>query len=165
MSRKQPRLSDEAAVKALSLVAQSWISKRGLESFGAYHEARSRCNNQFTSLPKWLTESPKATKESGKFARRMLGILADSQDEEVSQWTKDAIGKVSSAKGYAIDPLTLAIGGLILIGAILAARVRKIGSVTFYKGVPKELADVLKAGASLSGASAPSLPSLKGKRK
>jgi hypothetical protein len=58
---------------------------------------------------------------------------------------------VGAAKVQALDPITLSIGGIILIGAILAARVKKIGNVEFYQGLPKETADVIKAAASVPG--------------
>ena len=43
----------------------------------------------------------------------------------------------------------MAIGGTILIAAILAARVKSIGPAEFYEGIPPELTDVLKAASSI----------------
>ena len=47
--------------------------------------------------------------------------------------------------------MSLGIIGGIVIGSILAARVKKIGPVEFYKGVPKELGDVLSAAGKFAG--------------
>lgn len=46
-----------------------------------------------------------------------------------------------------LDPATLAVGGLVLIGIILAVRVKKVGAggAEFYKGLPEETARLLKA--------------------
>ncbi len=145
------QLGNEAAVEALSLVAQAWMVHRGLEVYKTYHGVRSKAAESYEGLPSWARDAPVATDESADFARRMLTVLSDSSDDEVQLWTQEALEKVQKAQVHAIDPLTLSIGGVILIGAILAARVKKIGSVEFYKGIPENLAKVIKAGASLLG--------------
>jgi hypothetical protein len=140
-------LTDAAAVEALSLVAQKWMSSRGLQVYKVYHTVRSKSHASYEHLPAWAKDNPAATNESGTFARQMLLALNDSDDAEVREWTRTALQKVDVAR-VEIDPITLAIGGVILIGAILAARVKKMGAAEFYEGVPQELADVIKAGSS-----------------
>ena len=78
-------------------------------------------------------------------------VLGDAEDDEVLIWTREAIEKVRKIQAHVLDPFTLSIGGAILIGAILAARVRRIGPVEFYEGVPENLAKVIKAGANVPG--------------
>lgn len=146
-------LSNEAAVKALSIVAKRWIRQRGLEAFIVVNGARCAKPRSFSTAPSWASGEPVASAESGEFSRKMLVHLKAGSDDEVSVWTDDALREVSHSQAYVVDPVTLAIGGIILIGAILAARVKKIGSIEFYKGIPKELSDVMKAG---SGVVAPS---------
>ncbi len=147
------KLSDQAAVMALSMVAEEWLRQRGLEAHVVIDGARKRTPESYDAVPSWAGDIPTVTAESGDFARRMLAALRSGADEEVSVWTERAIDEVSQAKGHVVEPLSLAIGGVILIGAILAARVKKMGSVEFYEGVPKELADVMKA----AGAGAPTI--------
>src|SRR3954463_6869589 len=48
-----------------------------------------------------------------------------------------------------LDPVSLGILGGILIGAILAARVTRIGSVEFAEGIPDKLPDVVQAALEL----------------
>ena len=143
-------LSNEVAVKALSIVAKCWIRNRGLEAFIIVGGARRSMLESFSAMPSWAHEQPVANNESGELARKMLTCLKNGNDDEVIVWTDDALHEVSSAKGHVLDPVTLAIGGIILIGSILAARVKRIGPVEFYEGVPKELAEVLKAGSRIS---------------
>ena len=142
------QLGDEDAVKALSLVAEAWMANRGREVYLTFHGTIQKAEDSYSSLPDWARKSAKATNESGDFARRMLSSLIDAKDDEVRVWTSDALKTVYDPKAH-FDPITLSIGGLILIGAILAARVRKIGPVEFYEGVPENLAKVIKAGASI----------------
>ncbi len=144
------QLSDEDSVKAISLIAESWMANRGREVYVAFHGTMARAGDAYKNLPVWARDAPVVTKESGAFARRMLGALNDAQDEEVRVWTDEALRKVHEPTAH-IDPVTLSIGGAILIGAILAARVKKIGSVEFYEGVPENLAKVIKAAASIPG--------------
>jgi hypothetical protein len=46
--------------------------------------------------------------------------------------------------------LRILLGGGMVIGAILAARVKQVGPVKFYEGIPVKLPDVLRAGAKLA---------------
>lgn len=143
-------LSDLAAVEALCQVAREWLLNRGLDAYQIYHETRETAASRYDQLPIWIKGQPRnELEESGPFARRILATLLVSTDGEVQEWTETAIRKVDESKAHVLDPLTLGIGGLILIGAILAARVKKIGAVEFYEGIPENLAAVLKAGASV----------------
>jgi hypothetical protein len=144
------QLSDNDAVKAISLVGESWMANRGREVYLAFHGTVARAGDAYNGLPGWARDAPVVTKESGEFARRMLAVLNDAQDEEVRVWTEEALRKVHEPKAH-IEPFTLTIGGIILIGAILAARVKKIGSIEFYEGVPENLAKVIKAAAGIAG--------------
>ncbi len=74
-------------------------------------------------------------------------MIANGEDAFAARWVDVELKNLQDAKAEVLDPFTLAILGATLIGCILAARVSKIGSVEFYQGVPKELADVLKAAA------------------
>lgn len=151
MKVKIDDISDAAAVEALCKVAQEWLRKRGLEVYQVYSEIREIAANEFQQLPDWVKRKPeKVTDESGTFSRAMLLALSDGTDDEIQEWTSTAIEEVDAAKAHVLDPITLGISGLILIGAILAARVKKIGSVEFYEGIPENLANVLKAGASFT---------------
>ena len=61
--------------------------------------------------------------------------------------------RVTSPGAQVIDPLTLAIGGTILIGLVLAARVRHIGpgGAKFDPGLPEGLGKLLKAAGGFFG--------------
>ena len=142
------QLSNAAAVEALSIVARSWIQHKGLEVYKVYYGVRSIIVEQFQGLPTWASDIPEVTDASGEFARKMLMVLNDAEDDEVQAWTRQSFERLDTATAH-VDPVTLGIGGIILIGAILAARVRKIGPVEFYKDIPDDLANVLKAGTTI----------------
>jgi len=144
------QLSDKDAVKGLSLVAEAWMANRGREVYVTFYGTIEKAGDSYSGLPDWSRNAQLSLEESGEFARRMLASLADATDDEVRVWTAEALSSVSDPHVH-IDPITLSIGGIILIGAILAARVRKIGPVEFYKGIPEGLAKVIKAGASITG--------------
>jgi hypothetical protein len=143
------KLSDAAAVKALVGVVREWSNKRGLEALVVVYQVQQRASAALDKSPKWASTQPEASPESGKFARKMLHALATGNDDEVAVWTRHAVKSQSVAAAH-VDPITLSILGGIVIGAILAARVKKIGTVEFYEGVPKELADVIKVGSSIA---------------
>jgi hypothetical protein len=143
------KLSDAGAVKALSLVVADWSKRRGLEALMVVSQTQQNAIASLQKSPPWAGGKPDATPDAGRFARKMLVALADGSDDEVAAWTNTAVKAQFDAVAY-VDPLTLSIIGAMVIGGILAARVKKIGAVEFYEGVPKELADVLKVGAQVA---------------
>jgi hypothetical protein len=143
------KLSNEAAVKALSIVARQWLSNRGLEAYTVIEGARRGDPASYQAIPDWASSQPSSNSDSANFSRHMLIVLSESEDDEVRNWTSKALEEITGAEGQILDPLTLSIAGAILIGAILAARVKKIGSSEFYEGIPTELANVIKAGTAI----------------
>jgi len=142
-------LSDETAVKALALVGVRWLEERGVEAYVCLSQAFPADDASRASLPVWAAEVPEVTSESAAFCRQMLSALSSGSDPEVSLWAQEAVSEASSPGGHVLDPLSLAIGGVILIASILASRVKKVGSIEFYEGVPEELGNVIKAGAAV----------------
>jgi hypothetical protein len=144
------KLNDAGAVKALAEVTRKWGQHRGVEALVVLTQARQRQKAAFEASPAWAIDTPEATAEAGSFARKMLVSLATGNDDEVISWTETAIKAQAEATAHVLDPITLSILGGIIIGGILAARVKKIGPVEFYEGIPKELGDVMKAGAAIA---------------
>jgi hypothetical protein len=144
------RLNDILAIRALSEVTQDWFSNRGLQANVVLRESEDYARRQGIVIPEWSIAPGAVTTESGKACRIALKALFHDDDQEIRGWTQKAVEKASQVQVQALDPVSLAVGGLILGGLILASRVKKIGSdgIEFYEGIPKELADVLKAGST-----------------
>jgi hypothetical protein len=154
------RLDDTLAVKAVADVTEKWFDERGLQAHTVITKTQSYARRQDFSLPVWATEEVTdqqslVTPESGEACRTALKFLLNSDDPEVRSWTRTAVYEANQTHVQFIDPLTLAVGGLVLGGLILAARVRRIGpdGVEFFEGIPEELANVLRAGANFLGPS------------
>lgn len=154
------RLNDTLAVRAVANVAEKWFDRRGLQAHTVVTRTQRYARNQDSSLPVWATEEATdeqtlVTPESGEACRTALRFLLNSDDPEVRSWTRTAIDEANQTQVHFVDPITLAVGGLVLGGLILAARVKKIGpdGVEFYEGIPEELANVLRAGANFLGTS------------
>jgi hypothetical protein len=153
------RLNDTLAVQALADVTKKWLDERGLQAYAVMIRTQGYARRQNLSLPAWATtEVPTdqeilVTPESGEASRAALRYLLDGDDPEVRDWTRAAVDKANQTQAHVIDPLSLAVGGLILGGLILASRVKKIGpdGVEFYEGIPEQLAQVLRAGANYFG--------------
>ncbi len=143
-------LSDDLAVRALSEVTQRWFAERGLQAHAVLRETEGYAYRQELSVPDWAIDQSVVTAESGEASRAALETLLHAEDPEIRNWTRTAVERVYQTRAQVVDPLTLAVGGLVLGGLILAARVKKIGSggVEFYEGVPEGLANVLEAGAN-----------------
>lgn len=148
------RLSDGMAIQALCDVVRRWSTHRGFEALLIATRTRELAAVPISQAPSWAVATPETSPAAGAFARKMLEVLTTGEDDEVAIWAQTAVrtalDKQAATVAHVLDPISISIAGGILIGAILAARVKRIGPVEFYEGVPKELADVVKIGASVS---------------
>lgn len=139
-------LSNEAAVTALSEVAQSWLSARPGEAGDVLLSlAVGEKGQESGTVPGWAVDSRQIDADAAQLARHALTTIAEGSDDEAVLWVDTALHDVSQPTPQIFDPVSLGIFGGILIGTILASRVKKIGPVEFYEGVPKELAEVVRA--------------------
>lgn len=144
-------LSHAQAIKAVQLVAARWSDKDGLTAQVSVQAAHKRAASRKTDIAAFAVGSPKATAANGKIARNVLKAIAASGDRRAREWVRGAVADAKANTGQALDPVSLALGGALLIALILAARLKrvKVGDteIDFYEGVPKEVVDVVKAGA------------------
>lgn len=139
-------LSDSALIAALAKVAQEWVSNRSAEVTDVLMSTAFAEGASFASLPAWLRDPSTAPEAAGAIAKESLEAILNGVDDEAATWAATAVREAAEeATAHLIDPISLGIIGVTLIGVILAARVKKIGKVKFYKGVPKELGSVLGA--------------------
>jgi hypothetical protein len=150
MKQEVSVLSDAAATQAISEIAQRWFEARGLQANVVLRQTEQFAKRTSLSIPQWLEMPGEVNAESGKTCRLALTVLLEDDDLEIRGWANEALAKALITRAQVLDPFTLAVGGLVLAGLILAGRVKKVNrdGVEFYEGVPKELADVLKAGAN-----------------
>ena len=152
MTREIQGLSNSAAVKAASIVAKSWLEERGFQAHVCLEEARRKVGQPYDEALNWGLDEGTPNDDSGALARYSLSVLSDSEDEEVKDWVAAALKRVREFRAYALDPASMLIGGGILICTILAARVKRIGTVEFYEGIPKPTPDLLKLVAKAASA-------------
>ncbi len=151
------RLSDEQCVALLRVIARRWFEHSGVEALVSYQTTRAYIDEHALVLPSWLDEpAQNAPGELAKTSRVALETIAEGDDEEAKAWVEAELEDLEIANAHMFDPLTLSILGATLIGCILAARVKKIGSVDFYQGIPPELAKVIKAASGAIGKQADS---------
>lgn len=135
-------LSDDQANAALADLVKRWSEARGLELVAVWQalEKGAHAHGGTEVLAAAIKDDP-------DLARRILDAVAGSETE-AAEWAEAAIAGARQAKGHIFDPLSLGIIGTTLVSLVLAGRVKKIGSVEFYKGVPKEITQIVKAAAS-----------------
>ena len=81
------------------------------------------------------------TAESGEACRAALKVLMNDEDPEIQSWKRSAVKGLVQTQVQMLDPVTMAVGGLVLGGLILAAKVKKVGprGVEFTKVSPRSL--------------------------
>lgn len=144
-------LSNEGAVEALSEVAANWLQARTSEATSVLFRSAVDSGTLFSSLPGWVLDARESMDDAGPLARSALLVILDGDDDEVAAWARAAVRHTSEGAAQLLDPISLGILGGILIGAILAARVKRVGKVEFYEGVPKELGDIISGGRKTLG--------------
>ena len=143
-------ISDEIAVEILRKIAQKWIEQRGIEAFAVYNDVRDKFSSTYDKLPQWLYEKPEsASTELVSISRLALDTILNGKDVEAIKWVETEIDSLKEAKAQ-LEPTTFIITGATIIGIILAARVKKIGEVEFYKGVPSEVVEIVKHSTSIT---------------
>ncbi len=136
-------LTKELRVQALRSVALEWINRRGLEAFCVIEEARRRTGVAYDNSPDWLRlPSQKATDELDQASKVALEAILRGDDAEAKGWVKKAILEEGGGQAQSAE-LTLSIICLTLVGLVLAARVKKVGSIEFGP-FPKELVEFLR---------------------
>lgn len=143
-------LSNERAFDALTLVVTEWFNKKGMEAYLVIDTSRNISGIDLHDLPQWLLENENITDELGETCKFALSTIYNGDDPIAHVWAEKAIQDVKESKGQCLDPVSLGIVGATIIGIILAARVKKIGAVEFYEGVPDEVVEIVKAATSVS---------------
>jgi hypothetical protein len=145
MNEKVEQLSGTMAVEILRTVARKWLENRGVEAFVVIDNIRRKYGSEYDSLPAWLSVRPNdASTELVVLSKLALSAILDGDDSASKEWVEEELKDLKQAHAHAVDPITLVILGATIIGIILASRVKKIGDIEFYEGVPKETVDIVK---------------------
>jgi hypothetical protein len=137
-------ISDEMAVSILRRISKKWIEERGGEAFIVYNNVRETFSSQYIDMPSWLYEKPEsASANLANISRLALNTILNGQDVEARNWVTTEMDDLE--KAYAqFEPITTLLIGATIIGIILAARVKRIGDIEFYQGVPPEAVEIIK---------------------
>lgn len=139
------KLDGTNAVKILRNVARKWIEARGVEAFVVIDGIRRKHADEYDNLPSWLLSPVEAASdELVAVSKLALSAILDGDDSQAKGWVEDELEDLQQARAQVLDPITLSIVGATIIGIILASRVKKIGNIEFYEGVPKETVDIIK---------------------
>ncbi|MEE9586680.1 MAG: hypothetical protein V3V97_01470 [Hyphomicrobiaceae bacterium] len=143
-------LSDTQAVDALNYLAEQWLDHRGRQAYAVMQHTYASAQRQAMPLPTWASAGPSADPVVADAARRALDQVRNGDDAEASEWAEAAIIRVTGAGARMIDPISMTIGGLTLIGFVLAARIARVDrqgeKIEFYEGMP-DLAGLLREAA------------------
>jgi len=145
MDERIQKLDGAAAVQILRKVARKWIEHNGVEAFVVIDQIRRTFPQSYDNPPQWLLDLPEnASDELIAVSKLALSSILDGDQAEARGWVEDELAEMKQARGQVLDPLSLVIIGSTIIGIVLASRVKKIGNVEFYEGVPKETVEIVK---------------------
>jgi len=142
-SRLVVRINDVPDSRVAELFKQfssKWVDQNGLTAVGVMETfyAEGGMNSAYISQ---LQNQP--TTEDIAFIRRCMIAYVDSGDPFIAKCIEDALEREEVAVAQS-GLATMALAGLIAIGLVLAARVKRIGDAEFYQGVPPEVVKILE---------------------
>lgn len=150
MEKRIKQLNGPDAVQVLRNVARKWIERPDIEAFLVIDDIRRKYAAQYDNPPSWLLTTPEhAAPELVAASKLALSAILEGESSEAKNWVEDELDNLDQARAQMLDPISIAIIGSTIIGIILASRVKKIGNVEFYEGVPKETLDIVKQATSV----------------
>ena len=147
-------LKDQQAIDAANFAVREWIKSTGLEAMALW-QAIDKVTKTQGPLEASVAD-PKLSDQAlvAKLSREMLEVFLDSPpgtDPNYRKWAQQGIRQVTEAHGQIVEPVSAAIAGTILIGLVLAARIKKVkkSGVEFYPGLPN-LSKIVAAATSMA---------------
>lgn len=140
-------LSNKQLIQATQLVVRAWAEDSGVEVLVVW-QALEKEAGKARPLEAWLLKPAENEVKAAEVCKKILLALIDCGDPKVRKWCRDAIAAAAQAKAQVFDPLTIAVIGTVVIGLVLAVRVKRVSKegVDFYEGLPKDTDKVIKAG-------------------
>lgn len=149
MDERIAGLQGAVAVELLRDMARQWIKERGLEAFLVIDGVR-REDDEYDRVSKSLAvPAGEAPEDLVKASREALDAILSGEDSEAAVWVEEVLEQAAQAKAHVVEPITAAIFGATIIGIILASRVKRIGNVTFFKGLPKGVGSIVEKAARI----------------
>jgi hypothetical protein len=139
-------LSDREAITAVHSLVADWTQARGVEVLVAWQAISQAAGGEQLPAPLLSTRDDDA--EAAAICRNILEVVIDGNSPDARRWAIGSIAAARQPKAQIFDPISLAIMGATAIGLVLAARVRRIGPVDFYEGLPEGTDKLVRAGVS-----------------
>jgi hypothetical protein len=127
-------LSNRGAITAVRALVVQWAEARGTETLAAWQTITEAAGDN--KLPAPLVAKDDDA-EAAAICRKILAVVIDGGDADARRWARGAIANAGQPEAQIFDPVSLSIIGATTIGLVLAARVKRIGNVEFYEGLPK----------------------------
>jgi hypothetical protein len=148
-------LKDQRAIDAANFVVREWIKSAGLEAMALWQAIDKVTNTQGPAEAS--VADPKVCDPAvvAKLSREMLEVFLDGRPPGTGpnyrKWAQQGIRQVTDAHGQVVEPVSALITGTILIGLVLAARIKKVkkDGVEFYPGLPN-LSKIVAAASSMA---------------
>jgi hypothetical protein len=147
-------LTDKQAIAAAKFAILEWIKVAGPEALAIWQKIEI-VSREKGPLDQWVLQPSVEDHQSADLSRKMLAAFLSSERRgpvDLHLFATKGIKAATEAQAHVFDPISAAVIGTLAIGLVLAARVKSVGSggVTFYRGLPRGLSDIVKSVASSS---------------
>ena len=147
------QLTDRQAITAVHALVVQWCEARGVEPLVAWQALNQASPG---GLPGPLAAYSEDDPTAAAICRKVLEVVIDGENPDARRWAAGAVSAARQPKGQIFDPISLAIIGATAIGLVLAVRVKRIGPVQFYEGLPEGTDKVVGATAKAMAGIPPS---------
>jgi hypothetical protein len=135
-------LPGRKSIRVAKAVIENWERSAPLKAEKLRQEI-DNANAELTRREHKFIKPELDTSEAAKVSRRILVTLGSETDGDWPNWIEQELVAADHAEGQIAEPVSV---GLILIGLVLAARVKKIGkeAVLFEPGLPESVSKIAK---------------------
>jgi hypothetical protein len=133
-------LSDRKVIRVAKAVIENW-ERSAPSKAEALRQEIDRANAELSRREQKIVQPELDTAEAAKASRHILSALGSETDSDWPARIEHELAGADHAEGQIADPVSV---GLILIGLVLAARVKEIGKggVLFVAGLPEGLSKI-----------------------
>jgi hypothetical protein len=135
-------LSDRKAIRVAKAVIENW-ERSAPSKAEALRQKIDSANAELSRREQKIVQPELDMAEAANASRHILSILGSETDSDWPNRIEHGLAAADHAEGQIADPVSV---GLILIGLVLAARVKEVGKrgVLFNSGLPEGLSKIAK---------------------